>query len=133
MSSPIVIRPLRCATDPSGSGFEARRVVGSLRERTVFLPAASPRFPREDSISADELNAMASRISEYVDNKLTVQDRYVDTEMMEIQESMSRTNLKTDRVATDLAQLSHLMYGGTRTTYGTPQPPRHPPVVTSLW
>jgi hypothetical protein len=131
MSSPLVIRPPRAVTDPSGSGFEGRRIVGSLRERTVFLPGTSPRFPRDDSICG-ELNALTSRISEYVDNKLTMQDRYVDTEMMEIEESMTRTTLKADRVASDLAGLSYLLYGDSRTTYRPPQTPRPSPPRSSL-
>jgi hypothetical protein len=76
---------------------------------------------------------MASRISGYVENKLSMQDRYIDTELMEVEESMTRTALKAERMAAELTGLSHLMAGVTKTPYEVPQTPGHRPVVTTLW
>jgi hypothetical protein len=118
--------------EPPTPFFETRRIVGSLRERTVFLPGqSSPRRDESDTIWA--VNAMASRVSEYVENKLTMNERFVDEEMMQIEDGMDRTASRAERLTKDIENLSTLIFGqgqhGTDKNQFAPQSQ----VRSSLW
>jgi hypothetical protein len=76
---------------------------------------------------------MASHISEYVENKLSMQDQYIDSEMMEVAEAMTRMALKAERVAAELLGLSQRAQGDRRVSYAVPQTRGYHPVVTSIW
>ena len=82
--------------------LEKRRIVGSLRERTVYLqsPPNSQNYQQEDRIVESRksalfdqlLNDLAKRISDHVERELTVQQITIDQKIEEIDEH-ARTNL----------------------------------------
>lgn len=82
--------------------LEKRRIVGSLRERTVYLksPTNSQNYNQDDAIIESRksilfdklLNDLAKRINDHVERELTVQQISIDQKIDEIDEH-TRSNL----------------------------------------
>lgn len=82
--------------------FEKRRIVGSLRERTVYVqsPSNSQSYQYDDKIAESRksalvdqlLNDLAKRINDHVERELSVQQISIDQKIDEIDEH-TRSNL----------------------------------------
>lgn len=94
--------------------LEKRRIVGSLRERTVYLqsPPSSQNFSddrvcelRKSALFEQLLNDLANRISNHVERELTVQQITIDQKIEEIDEHTQSNLLTQETLETRLKKL----------------------------
>jgi hypothetical protein len=73
--------------------LEQRRVVGSLRERTIFVPTPSPVPNRHETLVNERLERLSSRLMQYIEQSLSQCEASIEEEINQIDKENEEAQL----------------------------------------
>lgn len=85
--------------------LEKHRIVGSLRERTIYYPMSS----RITSEAEEPLNVLAAKVSEHFQTFLSVHQSYIEAEIAELEEMAQKKMNELEEMANGIAKLRKMI------------------------
>jgi hypothetical protein len=98
-----------------GSTFlEQRRIVGTCRERTVWIPhpaqcPSSRSSPEESPVFVDALQSLGMRVSVHVEESLSVQRLTLEKEMDDLESRVERTCEANEKIIRAMKKLKKII------------------------
>ena len=100
-ASPMSQPPTSGSTTPL---LEKHRIVGSLRERTIYVPVPSPQSDVDDSVKI-----LSATVAEHVETFLSVHESYIEAEIAEIEELAQKKVEELEELSRGIAKLRKML------------------------